>query len=127
LQRVDKYLWFSRCYKSRTLAASMVADGRVRINGVRCAKPSTTVKAGDVLTLTAGPHVRVLKVLSGGERRGPASEAQLLYEDLTPAPPPKDALPTKLASRERGAGRPTKKERRDIKAFTDGGEAGGDE
>ena len=111
-------MWFARCYKSRTLAASMVSDGRVRINGVRCEKPSATVKVGDVLTLTAGPHVRVIKVLGGGERRGPASEAQLLYEDLTPPAPPKDALAAKAGSRERGAGRPTKKERRDIKEFT---------
>jgi ribosome-associated heat shock protein Hsp15 len=117
LQRVDKYLWFARCYKSRTLAASMVAQGRVRINGARCEKPSAAVKTGDVLTLTAGPHVRVIKVLSGGERRGPASEAQLLYEDLTPPAPTKEAAAAKPAQREAGAGRPTKKERRDITAF----------
>jgi ribosome-associated heat shock protein Hsp15 len=90
----------------------------VRINGVRCEKPSATVKAGDVLTLSAGTYVRVIKVLSGGERRGPASEAQLLYEDLTPPAPPRDAHAIKAGSREHGAGRPTKKERRDIKEFT---------
>lgn len=96
----------------------MVSDGRVRINGARCEKPSTMVKAGDVLTLSAGAHVRVIKVLSAGERRGPASEARLLYEDLTPPAPPKDEMPAKAGSRERGAGRPTKKERREITAFT---------
>jgi ribosome-associated heat shock protein Hsp15 len=118
LQRIDKYLWFARCYKSRTLAASMVSEGRVRINGVRCEKPSATIKPGDVLTLSAGAHVRVIKVLAAGERRGPASEARLLYEDLTPPAPPKEDVPAKSGSRERGAGRPTKKERRDIRDFT---------
>lgn len=76
------------------------------------------VKVGDVLTLSAGAHVRVIKVLSAGERRGPASEARLLYEDLTPPAPPKEEMPAKTGSRERGAGRPTKKERREITVFT---------
>lgn len=120
MQRVDKFLWFARFFKSRTLAATMVSDGRVRINGERCEKPSTIVKLGDVLTFPAGPHVRVIKVLAGGERRGPAPEARLLYEDLTP---PREALPPEEeapAPREKGAGRPTKKERRDISTFTRG-------
>jgi ribosome-associated heat shock protein Hsp15 len=92
----------------------------VRINGARCEKPSTVVKLGDVLTFPAGPHVRVVKVLAGGERRGPAPEARLLYEDLTP---PREAVPAgegAPAPREKGAGRPTKKERRDISTFTRG-------
>lgn len=125
MQRLDKYLWFARCYKSRTLAASTVAQGRVRINGARCEKPSATVKIGDVLTLSAGPHVRVIKVLSAGERRGPASEARLLYEDLTPPAPPRDEVVPVPGSRGKGTGRPTKKERREITAFTrddDGGD-----
>ena len=118
LQRIDKYLWFTRCYKSRTLAATLVAQGRVRINGARCEKPSATVKIGDVLTLSAGPHVRVIKVLNVGVRRGPATEARLLYEDLTPPEPPKDEVPAVSGSRDKGSGRPTKKERREMTAFT---------
>jgi ribosome-associated heat shock protein Hsp15 len=120
LQRVDKFLWFARFFKSRTLAATMVSGGRVRINGERCEKPSAIVKLGDVLTFPAGPHVRVIKVLAGGERRGPAPEARLLYEDLTP---PREALPPgeeAPAPREKGAGRPTKKERREMSTFTRG-------
>jgi ribosome-associated heat shock protein Hsp15 len=120
LQRVDKFLWFARFFKSRTLAATMVSGGRVRINGERCEKPSAIVKLGDVLTFPAGPHVRVIKVLAGGERRGPAPEARLLYEDLTP---PREALPPEEeapAPRGKGAGRPTKKERRDMSTFTRG-------
>ena len=118
MQRIDKYLWFARCYKSRTLAATLVSEGRVRINGARCEKPSVAVKIGDVLTLSAGPHVRVIKVLSVGVRRGPASEARLLYEDLTPPAPPKDEAPAIPGSRDKGSGRPTKKERREMTAFT---------
>lgn len=96
----------------------MVSEGRVRINGARCEKPSTAIKVGDVLTLSTGAHVRVIKVISAGERRGPASEARLLYEDLTPPAPPKGEVPAEAGARERGSGRPTKKERRDIRAFT---------
>jgi ribosome-associated heat shock protein Hsp15 len=118
LQRIDKYLWFARCYKSRTLAATLVGQGRVRINGARCEKPSAAVKIGDVLTLSAGPHVRVIKVLSIGARRGPAPEARLLYEDLTPPAPAKEDLPAVQGSRDKGSGRPTKKDRREMTAFT---------
>ena len=117
MQRIDKFLWFARFFKSRTLAASVVTDGRVRINGERCEKASATVKAGDVLTFPAGSLVRVIKVVDGGERRGPASEARLLYEDLTPPREVRDAEPPAPAQRERGTGRPTKKERRKIDAL----------
>ena len=119
MQRVDKYLWFTRFFKSRTLAASVVTGGRVRINGERCDKASTIVKAGDMLTFAAGPRVRVIKVVAGGTRRGPASEAQTLYEDLTPPPEARADEPPAPAQRERGAGRPTKKERRATDALTD--------
>ena len=117
MQRIDKFLWFARFFKSRTIAATVVADGRVRINGVRCEKPSATVKAGDVLTFPTGALVRVIKVVSGGERRGPAIEARTLYEDMTPPPAKKEAGETP-PSRDKGSGRPTKKERRAIDALT---------
>ena len=118
MQRVDKFLWYARFFKSRTLAAGVVTQGRVRINGARCEKPSTTVKLGDVLTFAAGPRVRVIKVLNSGERRGPASEARLLYEDLTPPPEATPAQEAAPAARDKGSGRPTKRERREIAAFT---------
>lgn len=97
----------------------MVSEGRVRVNGTRCEKPSASVKLGDVLTFPAGARVKVVKVIAIGERRGPASEAQLLYEDLTPVEPkvPEEAT---TAPREKGSGRPTKKDRRAISAFTRG-------
>lgn len=118
MQRIDKFLWFARFFKSRTIAAAVVSDGRVRINGVRCEKPSTTVKIGDVLTFPTGPLVRVVKVVNGGERRGPASEARTLYEDMTPPAPKKDEVEAAPAAREKGSGRPTKKERRALDALT---------
>ncbi|MGV8998018.1 MAG: RNA-binding S4 domain-containing protein [Parvibaculaceae bacterium] len=116
-QRIDRWLWFARMLKSRTLAASLVEAGKVRLNSARIDKPSRLVKAGDVLTFPLGNEIRVLKILDTGTRRGPAPEAQALYEDLAPvgAKPPSDRLPD--AEREAGSGRPTKKERRDRDAF----------
>ena len=110
MQRVDKWLWFARFFKSRTLAAETVTLGRVRLNGERCAKASQNVRAGDVLTFAAGTQVRVIKVLADGVRRGPAPEARALYEDLTPARPVE--APAADSGREKGSGRPTKKDRR---------------
>lgn len=116
-QRVDRWLWFTRLIKSRTQAAELVSAGKVRLNGERIAKPSRNVKPHDVLTFALGDHIRVLKVLAPGTRRGPAPEARLLYEDLAP-PPPRQALDTPFtAERDRGSGRPTKKERRDRDSF----------
>src|SRR5512134_662109 len=83
--RLDKWLWYARLYKSRTLATGACGTGRMRVNGVPIAKAHQAVKAGDVLTFPQGPHIRVIRVLSLGVRRGPASEARLLYEDLAPA------------------------------------------
>jgi ribosome-associated heat shock protein Hsp15 len=113
-QRLDKWLWFARVVKSRTLAAGLVADGKVRINRTRAEKPSQTVKAGDVLTIAVHGHVRVLEVAAPGVRRGPATEAATLYRDLTPKPDPDTNEPVSPAERDPGTGRPTKRERRQI-------------
>ena len=83
-QRIDKWLWFARIIKSRTLAAELVVEGKVRVNRVRATKPSQTVRAGDVLTVTLRGRVDILRVLAPGERRGPPDEARRLYEVLTP-------------------------------------------
>ena len=69
--------------KTRALAASLVSGGKVRVNRHKIAKPSHPVAPGDVLTIALRGHVRVLKLLDPGTRRGPAPEARLLYEDLT--------------------------------------------
>lgn len=108
-----------RLVKSRTLAASLVSDGRVRVNRNKVVKPSYGVKPGDVLTVTVGPRLRILKVVKLGQRRGPPSEAQELYEDLTPPPPPREPGRPEQDSGERepGTGRPTKRDRRLLDRF----------
>ena len=112
--RIDKWLFFSRAVKSRSLAAKLVVAGRVRINRDKAAQASDLVKPGDVLTITLDRRIFVWKVLGAGVRRGPAEEARTLYEDMSPPPTPKgEALPDAIpALREAGSGRPTKKERR---------------
>lgn len=119
-QRLDKWLWCARFFKSRSLANALLAAGRLRLSGTVVSKAHQKVKVGDVLTFPQGPHVRVVKVLSLATRRGPAPEAQGLYEDLAPVPErrPAPADPAMfepaVPARERGAGRPTKKDRRAI-------------
>jgi ribosome-associated heat shock protein Hsp15 len=83
-QRLDKFLWHARVVKARTSAAELVEKGHVRINGVRETAPGHAVKPGDVLTIALDRNVRVLKVIGFSERRGDASAARVLYEDLQP-------------------------------------------
>lgn len=80
--RIDKWLWQARFFKTRGLATEMVAGGKVRLNGQRIDKPAREIGPGDVLTVPQGDRVRVVRVLGLPERRGPATEAQALYEDL---------------------------------------------
>jgi len=113
--RVDKWLWQARFFKSRTLAAKFVSGGKLRINGTAISKAHHMVKAEDVLTFPLGPYIRLIKVIKMGERRGPAPEARTLYEDLDPPQPkPKTDKPAKVGERDAGAGRPTKRERRQM-------------
>jgi ribosome-associated heat shock protein Hsp15 len=81
-QRLDKWLWHARVVKARTSAAALVEAGHVRINGVREMAPGHAVKAGDVLTIGLDRTVRILKVVGFAERRGDASAARVLYDDL---------------------------------------------
>ena len=114
--RVDKWLWHARFFKSRSQATAMVSTGRLRVNETLTSKPHYQARPGDVLTFPKGDHIRVIRVEAIGKRRGPAPEAQTLYTDLAPPQPRKkeDApAEAKPAERERGAGRPTKKERRE--------------
>ena len=82
-QRLDKWLWFARIVKSRTLAAKLVSEGHIRVNAVRIDNPAKTVGPGDVLTIALERDVKVLRILAQGARRGPYSEARLLYNDLS--------------------------------------------
>jgi ribosome-associated heat shock protein Hsp15 len=81
-QRLDKWLWHARVVKARTSAVALIEAGHVRINGLREKAPGHAVKAGDVLTIALDRSVRVLKVLGFAERRGDASAARVLYDDL---------------------------------------------
>jgi ribosome-associated heat shock protein Hsp15 len=115
-QRLDKWLWFARVAKTRTLAAGLVAAGKVRVDRARVHKPSQTLRPGAVVTIAVNGRVRVLKVLAPGVRRGPPAEALGLYEDLTPQQAAAAAgNPEPVgAHRARGCGRPTKRDRRQI-------------
>jgi ribosome-associated heat shock protein Hsp15 len=111
--RLDKWLWFARFVRTRSIATRLVTDGRMRINGAPTQKAHYALKAGDVLTFALGPHIRVIKVVALGERRGPAVEAQALYEDLDPPRPATAAVAApRFEQREPGAGRPTKRDGR---------------
>ncbi|HVJ34408.1 MAG TPA: RNA-binding S4 domain-containing protein [Terriglobia bacterium] len=114
--RLDKWLWFARFVKSRSLASKLVELGRMRVNGTPTAKAHYAVRVGDVLTFALGPHIRVIKVVALGSRRGPAPEAQGLYDDLDPPAPHTAAAmsPVESGQRDQGSGRPTKQQRRAI-------------
>ena len=113
-QRIDKWLFFARLRKSRSLAAKSVEAGDVTVNGIRIRQPSHMVRAGDMIVLSLDRHDMVVKVLAPGERRGPYEEARHLYSDMTPPPPPREERTLfEQATRERGTGRPTKRERRE--------------
>ena len=109
-QRADKWLWQARFFKTRRLAADLVSAGRVRLNGVHLKKPASALKPGDTLTFPQGRHIRVVRILALAERRGPAAEARLLYEDLSP---PEDSR-GQTAQAPRVGPRPTKKDRRKV-------------
>ena len=82
-QRIDKWLFFARVVKSRSIAQKLATSGRVRINGEKCEQASENVKVGDVLTITLERRILVYRLLSLGFRRGPADEARTLYEDMS--------------------------------------------
>jgi len=109
--RLDKWLWHARFFKTRSLASKQVSGGHVRVNGNRVSKPAQAVAPEDVLTFVQGDAVRVVRILAPGTRRGPASEAQTLYDDLT-EPKPQDSVPP--APKYEGKGRPTKRDRRKL-------------
>lgn len=110
--RLDKWLWYARFFKTRGLASKQVSGGHVRVNSDKVGKPAHSVGPGDVLTFAQARQIRVVKILDVGKRRGPASEAQSLYDDLTP-PAEAEAPPAPP----RVGARPTKRDRRVLDAF----------
>lgn len=114
-QRLDQWLFRARFFKSRTTAGAECRAGKIRVDGQIIKKASAVVARGQVLTFPKADIIRVIHVLDFPKRRGPAPEAAAFYEDLTPA---QNRLKTKVglrpAQRLKGAGRPTKKERRAV-------------
>lgn len=120
--RLDKWLWAARCFKTRTRATDACAAGHVRVNG-DIAKPARALRVGDKVEARTEGGERVLTVLALDDVRGPAVEAQKLYEDSSPPPPPRSRRAAWLddpePQREPGAGRPTKRDRRAIDRLKD--------
>lgn len=110
--RADKWLWHARFFKTRGLASGLISAGHLRVNADKVHKPAQTVRPGDVLTFPQGRRIRVVRIVALSDRRGPAPEAQALYEDLSPDAP--DPTP---APRFEGGGRPGGKDRRKAREF----------
>ena len=111
--RIDKWLWAARMFKSRSQATEACDGGKVHVGG-QSAKPHKLVRIGDLLAITTEAGKRELRVLALADRRGPFEVARQLYEDLTPPPPPRTAREAPPMWRERGSGRPTKRDRRQL-------------
>lgn len=109
--RADRWLWAVRLLKTRAEAAQACRGGHVRIND-QSAKAASPVRVGDIVKVTVHGQTRIVEVSHVLEKRVGAPVAQRCYVDKTPAPPPQQATP--LARRDRGAGRPTKRDRRVI-------------
>jgi ribosome-associated heat shock protein Hsp15 len=113
-QRIDKWLFFARMAKSRSIAQALIHSNSVRVNGELVSQASFQVKPGDQINLKLERRDLVLVVRTGGERRGPFEDARLLYDDLTPPREEVEKLTLfEQAQRLRGSGRPTKKQRRE--------------
>ncbi|WP_156753646.1 RNA-binding S4 domain-containing protein [Actinokineospora pegani] len=119
--RVDRWLWAVRLTKTRSDAAAACRGGHVRVND-RPAKPATPISPGDTVRARIGDRTRLVEVVRVIEKRVGAPEAALCLIDNSPPPPSKDPLQAPIARRERGAGRPTKRERRVLDQFRAGWE-----
>jgi ribosome-associated heat shock protein Hsp15 len=116
-QRIDKWLWHARVVRTRSAAAELVTSGLVRLNRERVTASSRLVRTDDVITIALDRQVRILKVTGFAERRGDAEAGRALYADLTPLPAPAESA--RVAPREPGSGRPTKRDRRAIDRLLD--------
>jgi ribosome-associated heat shock protein Hsp15 len=114
---VDRWLWAVRLTKTRSDAAAACRGGHVRVDD-RPAKPATTVSPGAEVRIRVAGTTRIVEVVRVIQKRVGAADAATCYLDRTPAPPPDAALP--VARRDRGAGRPTKRDRRVLDKFRTG-------
>ena len=122
--RIDKWLWAARFFKTRSLAAEAVNGGKVEVNGAR-AKPSRTVKPGDEISVRRGPYEWTMAVKHVAKLRGPAAHAQLLYQETEASMRKREAAIAQLRLERPPefdhSGRPSKKDRRAIRHFTERG------
>ena len=120
--RIDKWLWAARFFKTRSLAADAVECGKALVNGARV-KPAKLLAAGDTLTLRLGPYQYVIEVLALSDKRGPATEAQKLYQETEESRLRREVLALELKAQPEPTaheGRPTKRDRREIEKFKSG-------
>ena len=119
--RIDKWLWAARFFKTRSLAADAVAGGKIEINGER-SKPSRVVRIGDRLNIRRGPYEWTIVVTSISRLRGPATQAQSLYQETAESVSKREALAAQMKLTRplefESSGRPSKKDRREIGKFT---------
>ncbi len=111
--RLDRWLVASRCYKTRPIAQRCCEDGMVKVNGEK-GDAGKMVKAGDTIEATRGEKLVLWRIVALDVKRGDATHAQTLYVDQTPEVP---TAPPPDAPRERGAGRPTKRDGRLVRAL----------
>ena len=114
--RIDKWLWAARMFKTRSNASDACVAGHVKVDGVSV-KAAKVVRVGDRIEVRTPGGLRILEVAALGDRRGPATVARTLYVDHTPPPPPKEeqALLVETVTRDRGAGRPSKRDLRELR------------
>tara|TARA_B100000900_G_C20114603_1_gene527346 strand:- start:87 stop:485 length:399 start_codon:yes stop_codon:yes gene_type:complete len=121
--RLDKWLWYARFFKTRTQATKLIQCGKLRLNGDIITKPHRAASVGSILTFPKAKNIRVIKIVKLGQRRGPASEATSLYEDLSPkineTKKEEQLKVVNFEIREIGTGRPTKKQRRETERLKD--------
>ena len=118
--RIDKWLWAARFFKTRSLASDAVTGGKIKLNGVR-PKPSKEVKVGAQVVISYGAVEKIVEVLGLSDKRGPAKEAVLLYEELPESIERREAMTKMLKMdammRPRTDSRPNKRERRKLASF----------
>lgn len=118
-QRIDKWLWHARLFKTRSLTQKQIATGKIRVNREKISSPSRKIVVGNVLTITREREIKIIEITGFADKRGPYSEAQLLYNDLTPPKLEKQIKEQTKESMSRieSDGRPTKHQRKQIMAL----------